>query len=223
MSHNMQVNDDAAERAARRRSAHFAPMLPDKDRETTPSSAAHKSALAVQKRAKRLSAVAPSNPPVSMEVMNTNFEEWMKLATDNVRYKVNSGHLADTPENHGNQHLELCADRLLPRPDAAAQRRGREHQLPEGVVHAGRVRQDLDVARRLGRDRDGQAAVWPGGRAGGAKRGRGRRGGRAAGARAAACAALRGDARQELRRAAGQKVRPRVHRRPAVQEDVGRL
>lgn len=74
----MQVNDDAAERAARRRSAHFAPMLPDK--ETAP----HKSALSVQKRAKRLSAVAPSNPPVSMEVMNTNFEEWMKLATDNV-------------------------------------------------------------------------------------------------------------------------------------------
>ena len=45
------------------------------------------SALAVQqqqKRAKRLSAVAPSGPPVSMEVMSTNFEEWMKLATDNV-------------------------------------------------------------------------------------------------------------------------------------------
>jgi hypothetical protein len=32
-----------------------------------------------------LSAVAPTAPPVSMEVMNTNFEEWMKLATDNVR------------------------------------------------------------------------------------------------------------------------------------------
>lgn len=76
----MQVNDDAAERAARRRSAHFAPMLPDKE------AAPHKSALSVQKRAKRLSAVAPSNPPVSMEVMNTNFEEWMKLATDNVSF-----------------------------------------------------------------------------------------------------------------------------------------
>lgn len=57
-------------------------MLPAADKETNASH--HKSALSVQKRAKRLSAVAPSNPPVSMEVMNTNFEEWMKLATDNV-------------------------------------------------------------------------------------------------------------------------------------------
>lgn len=57
-------------------------MLPDKE------AAPHKSALSVQKRAKRLSAVAPSNPPVSMEVMNTNFEEWMKLATDNVSFGV---------------------------------------------------------------------------------------------------------------------------------------
>ncbi len=45
------------------------------------------SALAVQagaKRGKRLSAVVPNAPMVSMEVMNNNFEEWMKLATDNV-------------------------------------------------------------------------------------------------------------------------------------------
>jgi condensin complex subunit 2 len=50
------------------------------------------SALAVQagaKKGKRLSAVgvnigSTSAPMVSMEVMNNNFEEWMKLATDNV-------------------------------------------------------------------------------------------------------------------------------------------
>lgn len=50
------------------------------------------SALAVQagaKKGKRLSAVVQNvdaAPLVSMEVMNNNFEEWMKLATDNVSF-----------------------------------------------------------------------------------------------------------------------------------------
>nr|ODO04303.1 hypothetical protein L204_00661 [Cryptococcus depauperatus CBS 7855] len=75
----LQPNDDAAEKAKRRKSAHFSPQAekPAAPRKVT-------SALAVQqKRAKRLSAVEPSMPIVSMEVMNNNFEEWMKLATDN--------------------------------------------------------------------------------------------------------------------------------------------
>ena len=50
------------------------------------------SALAVQagaKKGKRLSAVVQNvnaAPVISMEVMNNNFEEWMKLATDNVSF-----------------------------------------------------------------------------------------------------------------------------------------
>lgn len=91
------INDDAAERAARRKSAHFADIgLGHAGKENpggmgSPADVPQRkgSALAVQqvaaRRAKRLSTVGPTTPPVSMEVMNTNFEEWMKLATDNVR------------------------------------------------------------------------------------------------------------------------------------------
>jgi condensin complex subunit 2 len=87
MRANQLINDDAAERAARRKSAHFADIgLIDKENRTaSPVVRKASTALHVQKerRAKRLSAVTPA-PQVSMEVMNTNFEEWMKLATDNV-------------------------------------------------------------------------------------------------------------------------------------------
>lgn len=42
------------------------------------------SALAMQGRRKRLSAVNPEMPVISLEERQGNFEEWMKLATDNV-------------------------------------------------------------------------------------------------------------------------------------------
>lgn len=94
---NQLINDDKAERAARRKSAHFADVAlahstgssGKENANNSPNVAdgpqRKASALTVQKerRAKRLSTVTPA-PPVSMEVMNTNFEEWMKLATDNV-------------------------------------------------------------------------------------------------------------------------------------------
>ena len=92
------MNDDAAERALRRKSAHFGDLAMKQSEidgnRREGGQKRHVSALAVQaaqqsamghKKAKRLSAVAPTAAPVvSMEVMNTNFEEWMKLATDNV-------------------------------------------------------------------------------------------------------------------------------------------
>lgn len=120
------MNDDAAEKASRRKSAHFGDLAIKASEYEGKKEAGQKrqvSALAVQaaqqgqsgtgvKKAKRLSAVAPAAAPVvSMEVMNTNFEEWMKLATDNVRV-----HLATTvevtsdgAENHGEQHMEFCS------------------------------------------------------------------------------------------------------------------
>ncbi|WWC67762.1 uncharacterized protein I206_101674 [Kwoniella pini CBS 10737] len=102
---SMSVNDDAAEKAKRRKSAHFGDLAAGagehKERPNNGINGSGKrtvSALAVQqaasggqsmaqRRAKRLSAVEPAAPVVSMEVMNTNFEEWMKLATDN---KINA-------------------------------------------------------------------------------------------------------------------------------------
>ncbi|WVQ84851.1 hypothetical protein IAT38_007008 [Cryptococcus sp. DSM 104549] len=83
------MNDDAAEKAKRRKSAHFKDLAVEgreknsgKDR-TASGQQQHQGITQQQRRAKRLSAVEPSLPVVSMEVMNTNFEEWMKLATDN--------------------------------------------------------------------------------------------------------------------------------------------
>ena len=97
------MNDDNAEKAARRKSAHLGDMGVESGKDMAGTTRRVVSALAMQaqqqaaqhalsgstgpggaRRAKRLSAVAPSAPVVSMEVMNTNFEEWMKLATDNV-------------------------------------------------------------------------------------------------------------------------------------------
>jgi condensin complex subunit 2 len=94
----MNRNDDAAERAARRKSAHFALDL-GKENGGAASPAGARSrqvsgagAAQAGARRKRLSAIAPM--PVSMEVMNTNFEEWMKLATDNKITATNTWNFA---------------------------------------------------------------------------------------------------------------------------------
>lgn len=119
----MHENNDAAERAARRKSAHFAPLAAGKENASATASPAERKALALQgqRKAKRLSAVA-SAPPVSLEVMNTNFEEWMKLATDNVSGVAGDRRIGDVGsllmiENHIDEYVELCAYRLLSRLD----------------------------------------------------------------------------------------------------------
>jgi condensin complex subunit 2 len=97
------MNDDAAEKASRRKSAHFGDLaVGRKESEAEKGGNAGKrvasgaGAMAVQntnardKVRKRLSAVgvAPGLPaPVALEVNSSKFEEWMKLATDNVRIK----------------------------------------------------------------------------------------------------------------------------------------
>ncbi|CAK9782303.1 barren [Cutaneotrichosporon oleaginosum] len=90
----MNRNDDAAERAARRKSAHFAADVSAANKENAASPRARQvSGPLAGARRKRLSAVAPL-APVSMEVMNTNFEEWMKLATDNKITATNTWNFA---------------------------------------------------------------------------------------------------------------------------------
>jgi condensin complex subunit 2 len=109
--HSAPLNDDKAEKANRRKSAHFGPLVEDgpavqaaQSRSAsgaavllgTSSTASvggvaagqqkrHVSALQAQGRRKRLSAVNPDMPVISLEERQGNFEEWMKLATDNVR------------------------------------------------------------------------------------------------------------------------------------------
>jgi hypothetical protein len=106
------MNDDAAEKASRRKSAHFGDLSVgrkekdgegEKDKEKGKRVAS--GAMAVQnslnnsltrdKVRKRLSAVGAGLPaPVALEVNSTKFEEWMKLATDNVG-RLKSGSEAD--------------------------------------------------------------------------------------------------------------------------------
>ena len=167
--HSAPLNDDKAEKANRRKSAHFGPLVEDgpalqaaqsrsasgaavlhgtSSTASVGSAAAgqqkrHVSALQAQGRRKRLSAVNPDMPVISLEERQGNFEEWMKLATDNVcqswrlymgrkrqagsrpeRRRQETDRSADISENHSQQHLELCTDRLLCRHDATAERTG---------------------------------------------------------------------------------------------------
>ena len=72
------INDDAAEKRRRRKSIKVATVLQPGDQELQPEPAKSKGRL--------LTSAAP--PPVinvPLDVMSSNFEEWMKMATDNVR------------------------------------------------------------------------------------------------------------------------------------------
>lgn len=82
------INDDAAEKRRRRKSNKLAVIEsaepgPSGDRMDTGESS--RAALAKQKQQQQLNSALP--PPVinvPLDVMNSNFEEWMKMATDNV-------------------------------------------------------------------------------------------------------------------------------------------
>jgi condensin complex subunit 2 len=89
---SVNMNDDEAEKRKRRRSAKAARLFHSDNAEAGPSSegivatdSLAPSAIAKQKQA-QLASVAPT-PIVNVpfDVMSSNFEEWMKMATDNVR------------------------------------------------------------------------------------------------------------------------------------------
>ena len=83
------INDDAAEKRRRRKSTKLAVI---ESAEPGPSSGdrmdtgeGSRAALAKQQQQQQLNSALP--PPVinvPLDVMNSNFEEWMKMATDNV-------------------------------------------------------------------------------------------------------------------------------------------
>ena len=83
------MNDDAAEKRKRRQSARIAPLEqepeagPSNDPRTEERDTARAAALAKQKSQLITVDQAPV-PTVSLDVMNANYEEWMKMATDNV-------------------------------------------------------------------------------------------------------------------------------------------
>jgi condensin complex subunit 2 len=75
---SVSINDNAAEKRRRRKSVKVAPVLQPEEQEQQTEPARSKARL--------LTSAAP--PPVinvPLDVMSSNFEEWMKMATDNVR------------------------------------------------------------------------------------------------------------------------------------------
>ena len=88
------MNDDAAEKSSRRKSAHFGDLgvsrreaEADKGKRVTSGAMSVQNTNSRDKVRKRLSAVGVASglpAPVALEVNSTKFEEWMKLATDNV-------------------------------------------------------------------------------------------------------------------------------------------
>ncbi|KAG9312930.1 condensin complex subunit 2/barren [Chiua virens] len=89
------INDDAAEKRRRRKSTKLAVI---ENAEAGPSSGDRMDAgatLAKQKQQQQLNSALP--PPVinvPLDVMNSNFEEWMKMATDNKINAANSWNFA---------------------------------------------------------------------------------------------------------------------------------
>lgn len=115
------INDDAAEKRRRRKSNKPAVI---ESAEPGPSSGdrmdtgeGSRTALAKQKQQQQLNSVHP--PPVinvPLDVMNSNFEEWMKMATDNVCARRQLGLLAySLLENKRSELMEFRPDRLFPR------------------------------------------------------------------------------------------------------------
>ena len=88
---SVNINDDAAEKRRRRKSAK---VVPQENAEAGPSSEANapnteedSRAVAQARQKQPVLAVAPAPiVDVPLDVMSSKFEEWMKMATDNVRF-----------------------------------------------------------------------------------------------------------------------------------------
>lgn len=75
---SVNINDDAAEKRRRRKSIKVIPLNPEEGEQQEPGRSG-------QGKSRMLTSAAP--PPVinvPLDVMSSNFEEWMKMATDNV-------------------------------------------------------------------------------------------------------------------------------------------
>ena len=76
---SVNINDDAAEKRRRRKSLKAVVVLQSEDQQQQqPEPARSKGRLLT-------SAAPPPEINVPLDVMSSNFEEWMKMATDNVR------------------------------------------------------------------------------------------------------------------------------------------
>ncbi|EJU03625.1 barren [Dacryopinax primogenitus] len=80
------LNDDAAERRARRQSLKRSASVRNVEEHLPKAERTNSD--------KSISAVAAQAPPPSLQILSSNFEEWMKMATDNKINATNSWHFA---------------------------------------------------------------------------------------------------------------------------------
>jgi len=113
---SVNINDDTAEKRRRRKSTKLAVIgnaeagPSERQEQAEPSKTA-------QAKQKPLNSVLPQPViNVPLDVMNSNFEEWMKMATDNVGALLLYPGLClmVTEENKCYQLVEFCAHRLFP-------------------------------------------------------------------------------------------------------------
>lgn len=116
------INDDSAEKRRRRKSA----KNPANDNsEAGPSTTSRQvgtedaGAHAHSRHKQALKSIIVETPTIDvpLDVRNSNYEEWMKMAMDNVRPLDSSPScmlISMATENQSSKFLELCVDRLLP-------------------------------------------------------------------------------------------------------------
>ena len=116
------INDDSAEKRRRRKSA----KNPTTDNaEAGPSTNARQDgtedagahAHSRHKQALKSTIVETPIIDIPLDIRNSNYEEWMKMAMDNVRSLYSRSFflvlMSTTTENQSGKFMELCADRLL--------------------------------------------------------------------------------------------------------------
>jgi condensin complex subunit 2 len=86
-SHN--INDDTAEKRRRRKSTKI--TIAQAGLSNEPSNDAEISRTARQKQPLNSVAAPLVDPRATVEILSANFDEWMKMATDNVRLGASVG------------------------------------------------------------------------------------------------------------------------------------
>ena len=162
-----QINDDAAEKRRRRKSTRMTVPVDDNNAEAGPSSGGVEGQeQAGSSRPKQKLDLPLIPPPVLNKSDNIEYEQWMKIATENVCAFCVSRSQPDiySVENQSAKHMGCDVDRLLSRHDAPAERGRQLHQLSTCLLHVGWVRQNLDQpSRQCGhgnREAGEQSCVW---------------------------------------------------------------
>ena len=119
---SVNINDDAAEKRRRRKSTKLhvieSVLAAPLNEGGAPAQDAHtgEQSNKAGKQKQQLNAIAPPVLNVQLDINNAKFEEWMKMATDNVGFVLQSYRKAlnySLIENQCAEFMEFCAHRLF--------------------------------------------------------------------------------------------------------------